>query len=175
MALSSGLEPFRFERLRSTIRASLFLILGWTMWLVFFTTIPLPARIALHGTAFVILIGSFWWTLTEGAFYLLFVSLIFSSLSLTPSGFFWAAIFIVFSICRFSLTRFTLTTRLQICLVTFVISLLIEVTQIFLMNRIMGLQIFSFRLISAVFYSAILQAVMAILFTRPILALIGSK
>lgn len=175
MALNQGLEPFRFERIRSALRPSLALICFWALWLVFFTTMPIPPRLSLHGTAFVLLIGCYWWTVSQGVLYLLVMSFIFASLSLTPSGFFWVSIFLVFLICKLGLSRFRLSTRYQILLAVFFIALLIELTQIFLMNRMIGLHVFSWKLLWSILYSSSIQALVGVIGARPLIVMLGAK
>jgi hypothetical protein len=171
----STLEPFRFERVRSSLKPSLLLILAWGIWLSLVSGLLLSNRLSIHGTGFVLLIGAFWWTLIEGAFYILLMSFIMSAFSLTPSGFFWVAAFFIFSLCRLGSYRFTLSTPIQILFVILLIAFALDLTQGILLNRILSERIFSFKLFGSLIYSSSLQAVLGWLFSRPILTLIEAK
>lgn len=173
--ISNGLQPFQMEGQRSSVKASVFLVAVWMGWITFISTVNFPLRFSLHATSIVLLVGSFWWSIKEGAFYLLLMSLVFGFFSLTPSGFYWVSAFAIFLILRFISYRFTVSTSLQILFSVLLIAFVFDFSQAVLLGQVLSTKVISFRLITLIFYSSFFQALMAWIVSRPLLVLIEAK
>ena len=170
-----SLEPLAQERQREVLKTTFIVIGIWTLWLLFISTLSYSHRLSLSAVAIVLLFGSFWWNLTEGAFFILLMSWIFHGFSLTPPGFYWISIFCVFAILKIASYRFSVRSPQELGIAVLIAALLCDFSQLFFLKQISPIYVFSFSTLGFIILSAFLQTGLALLLMRPLLSLLATK
>jgi hypothetical protein len=155
--------PIKEERIRLEIKRSLLLLLAWTVWLSFITTLTLPEWLALPCVSLILVYGAISWRVAEGAFYLLIAAWIHSHFSLTPPGFYWLCMFSVFCVQKFLMTQFKVGSAVGLVSIIFIGAIGVELLQMTLFWQLHDVSLWSFMLLGSVLTSALAQTLLGAL------------
>jgi len=149
--------------------SSLILVLSWVAWLSLMSAFELPKWLSLPMTSVVLLYGSYLWDFITGALFMLVMSWLHYRFSILPPGNFWLTLMISFFILKVITHQFELRSSLQVFGILWGVSSFMWLCQYVFLSRSDESVGWSWLLLGLILLSGLLQAVIGLVFTRPIL------
>lgn len=170
-----SLEELAAERPRAHLRLSIYVLVAWILWLSMICTIQLPSRLSLPCTAAVLIFGTFYWPVFEGLFILLLMGFLYRGFSLTPPGFYFVALAIIFLLMKFIMFRLSVRTIPQLLTAIFLGSIALDLIQWNLLRMVAEVPVGSWSTLGGILISGLLQVIVSLIFVRPLLSLVAHK
>lgn len=151
------------------------MIAGWVIWLCITSTWALPGKLSIPCTAIVLVFGALNWSFAEAAIYFFIMGFLFHAFSITPAAFYWVALFLVFFLTKIITYRLSIDNLVHMAIGVFLSALGLDFVQWFLLRSLVEIPVFRWATLGGIILSAIVQALISIIFARPLMSLVARK
>lgn len=165
-----SLEGIREDSFRGDLRGTLTIILLWMIWLTLVSNLPHPSWLNLSMFPLLLLYGALGWNWFTVILITLCLSWLYRVFSITPPGQLWLALMGTYLVLKGIMTQFEIRRSTQVFFALVFGSLVFDSLQLIFLSRTNEDFKFSWTLPAMVLANALVQGVLALSFSRPLIA-----